>query len=249
MSIKKYVKEQYDKMYSKNFNKAWGEYNALEAFKISENVNDKQSVSEEAHFIMRQVAQYHMEEVFKAMKIDMDDPNVAGEKGTPYRVIKMWTGSGLDDSTELLSGRWSNRPRIASFPNTDNLTAPITKRVDLTAVCSHHLAPFSTFFREDSYAIVSYIPDEKVLGISKLQRFVDWTGRRGHLQEGLTKLIYDEVSEAAGTKNVYVRLVNLSHTCESLRGAQACDGSFTSEHWGGQYDDNSIREQVNQSIK
>lgn len=229
-----------------DFQEACEEYEDLPSFKISENVETVGGISEDTHYIMRLVAQDHMEEVFKAMKIDMEDPNVAGEKGTPFRFIKMYCGDGLDDSTELLSGRWSNRPRIASFPNETDQKFPITKKIDIVATCSHHTAPFSTMFREDAYALVSYVPDKNVLGISKLQRLVDWVSRRGHLQEGLTKMIYDEVSTAAGTKSVYVKLVNIVHTCESLRGAQSKDGSFTSEYYGGDFTTNpELLKQVN----
>jgi GTP cyclohydrolase I len=156
----------------------------------------------------------------------------------------MWTGNGLDDPTELLSGRWSKRPRIASFPNEHHKEIPITKRVDIVAVCSHHMAPFSTKFREDAYAVISYIPGERVLGISKLQRIVDWVARRGWVQEELCMQIYEEVSKAAETESVYVRLYNLVHTCESLRGAQSEDGAFTTEYYGGAFDNPETRKQV-----
>jgi GTP cyclohydrolase I len=183
------------------------------------------------------------------MKINLDDPNTTeeineGNIGTPGRLAKMWVGSGLDDSTELLSGRWTKPPRIANFPNDHNQKLPITKRVDLVSCCSHHIAPFSSFFREDAYAIVSYIPNEKVLGISKLQRVVDWIARRGWLQESLTKKIYDIISEVAETESVYVKLVDISHTCESLRGSQTRDGAFTTEYYGGEFNDPDIRREV-----
>lgn len=233
-----------------NFELTLSEYLNLKPFKISENVEVSGGITEETHYLMRLVSEYYMRKVFDSMKIDMNDENVAGEKGTPYRFIKMYCGANLEDDTELLSGRWTNRPRIADFPNEDkNYSIPITKRVDLVSVCSHHTAPFSTMFRPDSYAIVSYIPDERILGISKLQRIVDWVSRRGHLQEGLTKMIYDEVSKAAKSESVYVKLCNVVHTCESLRGAQAKDGSFTSEFYGGKFNESSVRKEVQNSIK
>lgn len=246
-----WVREKFLKKYNYvDFDLIIDKYNKLGQFKISENIFDKtEDFDDELHFLMKLVSQYHMECVFRAMKIDMTDENVAGDKGTPYRFIKMYCGSNLEDDTELLSGRWTKRPRIASFPNESNQKFPITKRVDVVSVCSHHTAPFSTMFRPDSYAIVSYIPEDKILGISKLQRIVDWVSRRGHLQEGLTQMIYDEVCKAAETKNVYVKLCNMVHTCESLRGSQAKDGSFTSEYYGGEFESSDIRKQVQDSIK
>ncbi len=243
--LKEYVGEKFQKKYPlKDFLTAWIEYNHLRDFKISDNVESVGGISEEAHYIMRVITEYHITQAFKAMKINMDDPNVGGEKGTPYRVAKMYCGDNLEDDSELLSGRWSNRPQIASFPNEQGQKYPITKRVDIVSVCSHHTAPFSTLFRDGSYAVISYIPDERVLGISKLQRIVDWVARRGHLQENLTKMIYDEVSIAAETASVYVKLSGLVHTCESLRGTQSNEGAFTSEYYGGNFEKYELRREV-----
>jgi GTP cyclohydrolase I len=245
MKLKEYVRERFEREFpDKDFPIFWDEYKNIKPFQINENVEKVGGISEEAHYIMRASAQCHLEECFRAMKIDMNDTNVSGEKGTPYRIIKMWTGSGLNDSTELLSGRWSSKPRLATFPNEHHKKIPITKRVDVVAVCSHHMAPFSTKFRDDAYAVISYIPGTRVLGISKLQRIVDFVARRGWLQEELTMKIYEEISKAAETDSVYVKFYNLVHTCESLRGAQSEDGAFTSEYYGGDFEDPEIRKQV-----
>ncbi len=243
--LKEYVLEKFQERFpAKEFMTAWTEYNQLQDFKISENVQSVGGISEQAHFIMRIVTEYHITQAFKAMKIDLQDPNVGGEKGTPYRMTKMYCGNNLKDDTELLSGRWSARPEIASFPNESGQKYPITKRVDIVSVCSHHVAPFSTLFRDGAYAVISYIPDQIVLGISKLQRIVDWVARRGHLQENLTKMIYDEISKAALTESVYVRLHGLVHTCESLRGAQSSEGTFTTEYYGGNFTKYDLRREV-----
>ncbi len=243
--LKDYAQKKFEEQYPhKDFLTTWIEYNNLQDFKISDNVESVGGISEEAHFIMRVITEYHINQAFKAMKIDMNDPNVGGEKGTPYRMTKMYCGNGLDDDAELLSGRWSKRPQIASFPNEHGQKHPITKRVDIVSVCSHHIAPFSTLFRDGAYAVISYVPDQMVLGISKLQRIVDWVARRGHLQENLTKIIYDEVCKAAETNSVYVKLSGLVHTCESLRGTQSNEGAFTSEFYGGDFEKYELRREV-----
>jgi GTP cyclohydrolase I len=246
LNLYNFVEKRYWEKFasSTHFRDVWSEYVELKPFKISDNVEVVGGISEECHYVMRLVTQYYMEKVFHAMKIDMADDNVAGDKGTPYRWVKMYCGNDLEDDTELLSGRWANKPRIASFINTNAQKFPITKRIDIVSNCSHHTAPFSTMFREDSYAIVSYIPEDKILGISKLQRIVDWVSRRGHLQEGLTQMIYDAVCEISETKSVYVKLSNIVHTCEKLRGSQSDDGSFTSEYYGGAFEDPELRKQV-----
>jgi len=246
--IKLFVENRYKG--SIPFEEAWKLYLEIPEFRLNQNVFEVTEVyNQEVQLIVRLVTQYHLTAAFKAMKIDLKDANTTeelseGNIGTPGRVAKMWVGSSLSDDAELLSGRWTKPPRIASFPNTHKQKLPITKRVDLVAVCSHHIAPFSSFFRDDAYAIVSYIPDKKVLGISKLQRVVDWIARRGWLQEELTQEIFKAVSEAAETESVYVKLANISHTCESLRGSQAKDGSFTTEYYGGEFNDPDIRREV-----
>jgi GTP cyclohydrolase I len=58
--------------------------------------------------------------------------------------------------------------------------------------------------------------------------------------------IYEEIAEVAETDSVYVKLYNNVHTCESLRGAQSEDGAFTSEYYGGDFEDAEIRKQIQQ---
>lgn len=236
-----------------DFEEVKNQYNKLVDFNINENVFDTQGyiINEKVHFYMRWLTGYHITKAFNSMKVNLSDPNTTmnlpeGNIGTPQRISKMWCGSSLNDDNELLCGRWSRPPRLASFPNNDinNKHIPITKRVDLIAVCSHHAAPFSSTFREDGKAIVSYIPKNKVLGISKLQKIVNWVSKRGWLQEDLTKAIYDAVSNAAETKDVYVGLLNIEHSCESIRGANSKNGSFSSEYYGGKFNKNKLRKSI-----
>jgi len=248
--IKDYIKSRYKLKYPiEGFEKHILEYEELEDFAPNGNVFDGQLINDETHYIMRLCTQYHLTEVFKAMKIDLTDDNVCedldnGNISTPGRIAKVWCGDGIHDNRELGSGRWAVKPRLASFPNTGNKTIPITKRIDIISNCSHHFIPFTTITRPDSYAIISYIPDENVLGISKLQRVADWVSQRFFLQEDLTKMLYNEIVKVAKTDSVYVGLFNMSHGCESMRGAKAKDGAFTSEYYGGAFNDIEIRNSV-----
>lgn len=226
------------------------EYLSIKPFKASENIFEtNQSISNEAHFIMRTLATKKLQEVFEILKIDLEDPNVKadfenGNLGTPGRVIKLMAGAGTDDDTECGSGRFMKPVRIATFPNKNAAKIPITKRINIASNCSHHLLPFNTDFDNDSYAIVSYIPKDYVLGISKLQRLADFVSRRYWLQEDLTKEIYNKIKEAAQTEDVYVKLCNIKHTCEWIRGARNTEGGFTSEFYGGAFEDPELRKQV-----
>lgn len=252
--INNFVKERYELKFNKDgFDSAVEQYEKIAPFKANENIwETDQTITEDVHYIARLVTQYHLTEAFKAMKIDLSDDNVteilaSGNIGTPGRIAKVWLGSNLDDDRELGGGRWSKKPRLASFPNSQDsykTHIPITKRVDIISNCSHHFIPFTTIAREESYAIISYIPDKFVLGISKLQRVADWVSQRFFLQEDLTKKLYEAVSEAAQTDSVYVGLFNMVHGCESMRGAKSNDGSFTSEYYGGSFTDPELRKQI-----
>ena len=238
------------------FSSVWDTYRQLDSFKISENLYEvfpylDYKTGELIQKIARYTTEFFITKAFVANKIDLNDPNVKqdlieGNIGTPGRIAKMWTGANISDDSELMCGRWTKMPRIATFPNEDKeKPIPITKKVTINAVCSHHTAIFSTEWNSESYAIISYIPDEYVLGISKLQRLTDWVARRGWLQEELTKELYKKVSEAARTENVYVKLVNLVHSCELNRGSKTHSAGFTTEYFGGVFNNPEYRKIVN----
>ena len=184
---------------------------------------------------MRSATQYYLIKAFEAMRIDLNDPNIAENalgKGTPGRIAKMWCGNDPEDTTELGSGRWNKEPYISTFPNTGNVGV-VYKEVDLISNCSHHFLPFSSL--DGGKVIIAYKPDKYVLGISKLQRFVNWASRRFWLQEDLTNYIGKTIQRIADTKDVYVKLEGIVHGCEKFRGANAKNGSLTTEFKAGYF--------------
>jgi GTP cyclohydrolase I len=253
MKLKEYVRERFEHQGFEDFAVYWDEYKGIEAFAPNGNIWESgQSISNEAHFIMRMCAQYYIFKSFEAMKFDLTDPNVMedledGNIGTPGRIAKVFCGSNLEDDRELGDGRWRKAPRIATFPNENNIKVPITKRIDIISNCSHHGIVFDSLSREDSYALISYIPEDKVIGISKLQKYANWISHRYFLQEDLTRMLYEGISKIAGTENVYVKMKNLVHGCESKRSSLSKDGAFSSEHYGGLFEDSKLREQVDRS--
>ena len=184
--------------------------------------------------------------IFQKLKFDLEDPNFMD---TPNRVASMWVN-------ELMVGRFMKKPRIEKFPVEEhNLTrvdlstingdavmynGMIVKKIDIRSLCSHHLMPFFTE-GDDSYALVAYIPTSHFLGISKIQRLAHWLGAAPQLQEQLTFNIYKEMTDVLGTENVYVLLKNLTHTCETLRGAKTECGSTTTHFYGGVFRDGTKR--------
>jgi GTP cyclohydrolase I len=217
----------------------------IKPFKANENIFETgQKCSKEAHYILRLSATYHMREVLKALKIDLDDSNVKeelelGNIGTFGRIAKMFSGAYLDDTDELMSGRFNPPPRMAVFPNENDNHNPVFVKTDLNAVCSHHFIRFGEdYFDENSFIVIGYIPRKYLGGISKINRFVNWCARRGWLQEDLTKYIAQKIEENFKTDSVYVGLFNLKHGCTAYRGARDTRSGTTTIYVSGEFKTN-----------
>ncbi len=234
----------------------------LPQFKASENIHEKMtdykksksdlidieneyikgdSLNPKVHWILRMLATYEMHQVFHCMRIDQTDPNISINslgKGTPGRIVKMWMGNDPEDSSELLSGRWNKEPALSTFPNDgsttggEKVTYPVTKQVDVVAVCSHHFLPFSSL-EPTSRVRITYIPKDTLIGISKLQRFTNWASRRGWLQEDLCSYIGTTIKRISGSEDVMVEMGELVHGCEKFRGASAKNGNLTTVYRSG----------------
>ena len=227
-----------------NRNKAKGELIDIE----NEFVSGK-SIKPEIHWIMRELTHYYIMQAFDMMKIDQEDPNIAINalgKGTPGRIAKMWCGNDAEDTTELLSGRWNKEPALSVFPNDGSTTGgeivdfPVSKQVDVVAVCSHHFLPFSSL-EPNARVTITYIPNKYLIGISKLQRFTDWAASRGWLQEDLCSYIGQTIKRISGSDDVMVEMVGLVHGCEKFRGANAKNGNLTTTYKSGCFKENKSR--------
>lgn len=234
----------------------------LKTFAAGGNVFESgQTIDEPTLLCMRWVAGLKMEEVLDILKFDRTDSNLVqdlsvGNIGTAQRWAKTITGDSLECDNEMMCGRYAKPPRIATFPANEpgtnlvpNEPLPVTKIVSVNSVCSHHFLPYGTLIGDNAYAIISYIPGDFVLGISKLQRVADHVARRPTIQEDLTKELYRAVSEAAQTPDVYVGIFRARHTCEYLRGSQSPEGALTTEWFGGKFEDKSLRESVLRTVQ
>lgn len=139
-------------------------------------------------------------------------------KNTPHRVAKAWVN-------DLISGTNTEKPRLAHFP-TSYKGIIFDGDIDVVSMCSHHNLSFT------GKAYVAYIPGEQAVGLSKLNRIVDWYSRRPQIQESLTQQIAQELSEQLpGNKGVIV-LVHAKHSCCSHRGIKHKSGMITAEPTG-----------------
>ena len=122
------------------------------------------------------------------------------------RVAKMM----IDDITQ---GNYVDEPKVTVFENENNYSGMVFQgNINVSSLCSHHMLPFM------GVAHVAYIPNGKIIGLSKLNRIVNYYARRPQVQENLTEQIHahiDKVCEGNGC--VAVRII-ANHTCVSLRG-------------------------------
>jgi len=167
------------------------------------------------------------------------DPN--SEK-TPLRVAKAWVN-------DLASGCFDSKPHVSTFPNDDEddsmkydgMVAQLS--IPVVSLCSHHNLPFT------GLAHVAYIPGEKVIGLSKLNRIVDWFARRPQIQEGLTMQIHNYLNEICeGNKGIAV-VIECNHSCCSNRGIKHSSTMKTAKLSGVFIDNNDkSREEFYQFI-
>jgi GTP cyclohydrolase IA len=136
-----------------------------------------------------------------------DDPNSAD---TPHRVAKAFVN-------DLATGCYNAPPKITAFENVDEYDGIVFQgNIKMHSFCSHHHLPFI------GNAHVAYIPGKsgKVIGLSKLNRIVEWFARRPQVQENLTMQIHKHINKVCeGNKGVAV-MVEANHMCACVRGVK-----------------------------
>jgi GTP cyclohydrolase IA len=135
------------------------------------------------------------------------DPNSAD---TPRRVAKAFVN-------DLAAGCYNEPPNITTFDNVDNYDGLVFQgNIKTNSFCSHHHLPFI------GQTHVAYIPgkDGQVIGLSKLNRIVEWYSRRPQVQENLTMQIHKYINEVCVDNNGVAVLVEANHTCAGLRGVK-----------------------------
>lgn len=171
-----------------------------------------------------------MEELFSKIITEIgEDVTREGLVDTPKRAAKAFKflNNGYDKTLEeVLNG--------AIF-EADTQDMVIVKDVELYSLCEHHLLPFI------GKCHIAYIPDGKVLGLSKLARIVDMYARRMQIQEKLTKQIADAVEISIGAKGVAV-VVEAKHLCMMMRGVEKQNSVMTTSVMTGIFrEDRSTR--------
>ena len=185
--------------------------------------------TEEEKQKMIAAAAQHYGEYMTALGIDWkNDPN---SSDTPMRVAKAFVN-------DLAQGCYMAPPKITAFDNLDKYDGMVFQgNIDVKSFCSHHHLPFI------GKAHVAYIPSEdgKVIGLSKLNRIVEYFARRPQVQENLTMQIHDYItSTCTGNKGVAV-MVEAGHLCACVRGVRHDSTMMTSKMSGAFIQDGTTR--------
>lgn len=148
--------------------------------------------------------------VMETLGLDLRDDSL---EETPHRIAKMYVDeifSGLD---------YSQFPKITVIENKMKVEEMVcVDKIDLTSTCEHH------FVTIDGFAKVAYIPNEKVIGLSKINRLVGFFAQRPQVQERLTQQVLVALQTLLGTDNVAVTMTAV-HYCVKARGVK--DGNST----------------------
>lgn len=176
-------------------------------------------------------------EFLETLGYDVDnDPNM---KDTPRRYVKVMM-------KEIGRGTYLKAPKVTAFENQQNYNGIVCERnIKVRSLCSHHLA----FIK--GYCHVAYIPGKTVVGLSKLNRIVDWFCRRPQLQEQLTQQIHDYLCEILGENMGVAVMIEAEHTCVSMRGVEDPDSITTTCKLSGVFlnQNNKSREEFYNMIK
>lgn len=161
---------------------------------------------------------FHFAEIMKSLDLDLSDDSL---RDTPKRIAKMYVNEifgGLDPK---------NFPKITVIENTMQYDQMVcVQDIEVMSVCEHHFQPI------DGFATLAYIPKKKVIGISKLNRIVEYFSRRPQVQERLTKQIADCLQYILDTDDIAVH-INAKHYCVIARGIQDTHSATTTSDLRG----------------
>ncbi|WP_093317984.1 GTP cyclohydrolase I FolE [Thorsellia anophelis] len=165
----------------------------------------------------------HMASIMNLLGLDLTDDSLAE---TPRRIAKMYV-------EEIFSGlNYEHFPKITVIENKMRVDEMVTVRdITLTSTCEHH------FVTIDGKATVAYLPKDKVIGLSKINRIVQFFSQRPQVQERLTQQILLALQTLLGTKNVAVS-IDAVHYCVKARGVRDATSTTTTTALGGIFKSN-----------
>ena len=178
--------------------------------------------------------QANVEDILLTLGMDMTDDSL---RGTPKRVAKMFV-------KELFGGLHPDRkPSSSTFDNKYKYGEMLVeKNITLYSTCEHHLLPIV------GKAHIAYISNGTVVGLSKMNRIVDYYAKRPQVQERLTLQIVHELQEVLGTEDVAC-LIDAKHLCVNSRGIRDIDSSTVTAEYGGRFKEEAMQRSFLDYIK
>ncbi|MBK8599908.1 MAG: GTP cyclohydrolase I FolE [Flavobacterium sp.] len=172
------------------------------------------------------VIEKHFQIIMEELGLDMTDDSL---RGTPHRVAKMF----VEEIFSELDPK--NKPKLSVFDNSYHYDKMLVEaNITFNSTCEHHFLPII------GKAHIGYVSSGKVIGLSKLNRIVDYYARRPQVQERMIMQIFNELKSALETENVIV-VIEATHLCVSSRGIKD-ESSYTSTlQYGGIFNEKENR--------
>ncbi len=176
----------------------------------------------------------HFRAIMKIIGMDLTDDSL---RGTPARVAKMFV-------KEIFHGlNPDNKPKVSLFENKFGYRQMLVEtNIDVRSFCEHHFLPIY------GKAHIAYIANGRVIGLSKLNRIVDYFSRRPQVQERLTIQIAQELKRVLKTEDVAV-FIEAKHMCVQARGIQHQDSTTITSEYSGRFLNENVRSEFLQSIR
>ena len=170
---------------------------------------------------------HHVRGILSTLGLDLKDPNLAE---TDLRVAKMYLEMfhGLSEGAE---------PKVTSFPNEEGYSHMVMeKNIPFYSMCAHHLIPFY------GHAHIAYIPKERILGLSKFARILEFYAKRPQLQERLTEQVVTFLQEKLQPQGAMV-VIEARHLCVEMRGVKKPGALTVTSALRGVFHQKPVREE------
>jgi GTP cyclohydrolase I len=176
----------------------------------------------------------HFKAIMDTLGLDLRDDSLSG---TPRRVAKMFVN-------EIFSGLHPDRkPSISLFENKFGYRQMLVeKNIKVQSFCEHHFLPIQ------GVAHIAYIANRNVIGLSKLNRIVEYYAKRPQVQERLTVQIASELKKVLGTEDVAV-YIDAKHMCVEMRGVEHHGCTTVTTEYSGKFLNEQTRNEFLQAIK
>ena len=178
--------------------------------------------------------QENVKDILITLGMDLTDDSL---KGTPKRVAKSFVN-------EIFMGlNPKNKPKISTFDNNYKYGEMLVeKNIIVYSTCEHHLLPII------GRAHVAYISNGKVIGLSKMNRIVEYFSKRPQVQERLTMQVVQAIQNALGTEDVAC-VIDAKHLCVNSRGVKDIESSTVTSEFGGKFKEPNTKQQLLDYIK